>query len=557
MNYNVFKMNNLFIILLIFISIKPATAQNCFVEIYNNTGYTILENSIEGMSCEIRTMIPVSHRDSFMIFVAGLYYMTRYISEGNNLLLNELETLAANESKYYILYAVIFSKESSAPLRIKISTNLPHVAPFDCLNSSNHALMGNQIEVNTGLHNNPDEYLNHALENTISLFNEIYNENCCIVASDNIPVILRELGFLAYPIQVQSISTFQSGELKKRQAGVTLNDKANLNITLDEETFDIGSTYFSEEWEPEESFDIFITKNSNICETNDFKDIEDDYNDIGLEHKIWFHIYEQQNPYESDSLYINWGSSEIDFFGLNYLRYYREGLPLELEQPGENKIVEVDVDGYYKRLQNSYINKAGIRVAGYNEIYVFNDQPHDKRMSYIGELKNFILYEDESTPSDIPCMPAPLCIFYDILKIDSVYTSKEISWLPWGARHLYASIYSPQDEVNFEGNKLDFTASTLHLQYRILGCDGFSDALKKEEISHFYIRPDVDLMMAFNMFDFGNYFWGGAMRILGFSERSALYWANWNERKSDRGGDSPADQRAIKWGYKTSKGIFD
>jgi len=72
-----------------------------------------------------------------------------------------------------------------------------------------------------------------------------------------------------------------------------------------------------------------------------------------------------------------------------------------------------------------------------------------------------------------------------------------------------------------------------------------------------FVQRLTQLNLAFNMFDFGNYLLGGAMRILGFSERSTLYWVNWNERKSDRGGDSLADQRAIKWGYKTSKGIFD
>ncbi len=49
---------------------------------------------------------------------------------------------------------------------------------------------------------------------------------------------------------------------------------------------------------------------------------------------------------------------------------------------------------------------------------------------------------------------------------------------------------------------------------------------------------------------------GGATKILGFREQDALYWANWNERNTDSGGDSPADQRAIKWGHRTAGTIL-
>ncbi len=550
------KIGKTLIITMIFISVYSTTAQNCYVKLFNNSGFTISENIIEGRSCEIINMIPISHRDSFMIYVAGLYSMTRYISEGNSSSLNELEALASSESKYYILYVIVFNQEATIPMSIKVFTNLPNVAPFDCMNISNLALMDSQIEVNIGLPNSINEYLSTALENTISLFGELFNENCCIVVSDDIPAILRGRGFFAYPVKVQSISTFQSNESGIRQTGVTLNDKANLNIIIDEETFDIGSSYSSEVWVPEESFNIYITKNENICDTDEFGNIEDlFFNDV-VNHKIWFHIYENQSPSESDSLYIKWDSSESDYFGLNYLRYYREGLPIELEQPGDNKIAEVDVDGFFKSLYNSNINKAGIRVAGYNEIYVFNDQPHDKKMAYQG-VNNMIDYIGfYGTPFDENCMPTPFCFFYDLVWIDSVYTSKQITWQPWGIRHLYAAKYSPQDSIKIEGNKMDFTASTLHYPYRMLGCTDLSRDLKNEQISHYYIRPDINLPLAFNMYDFGNYLWGGASRLLGFSERSALYWANWNERKSDRGGDSPSDQKAIKWGYRTSGTIL-
>ncbi len=115
---------------------------------------------------------------------------------------------------------------------------------------------------------------------------------------------------------------------------------------------------------------------------------------------------------------------------------------------------------------------------------------------------------------DENCIPLAMGHFIGEVWLDSVYTSKEIKWLPWGARHLYAARYSAQDNTIIEGNKMDFTASTLHILYRtVLGCGFLSNQLEREFFSIFYIRPNINLHIAFNMYDFGNYLWGGYENI--------------------------------------------
>ena len=51
----------------------------------------------------------------------------------------------------------------------------------------------------------------------------------------------------------------------------------------------------------------------------------------------------------------------------------------------------------------------------------------------------------------------------------------------------------------------------------------------------------------YNLYDAGNYMWGAAMRASGFSYGEVKFGSNMNE--IFRGGDSPADQRAIKAGF--------
>lgn len=58
-----------------------------------------------------------------------------------------------------------------------------------------------------------------------------------------------------------------------------------------------------------------------------------------------------------------------------------------------------------------------------------------------------------------------------------------------------------------------------------------------------------DENIAFNLYVFGNYMWGGAMNILGFSKFWTKQYVCWHECVEHRHWDSEADQRAIDYGF--------
>lgn len=67
--------------------------------------------------------------------------------------------------------------------------------------------------------------------------------------------------------------------------------------------------------------------------------------------------------------------------------------------------------------------------------------------------------------------------------------------------------------------------------------------MELEDISPFYRFGSMSV--AFNMHDFGNFIWGGAMKRLGFSREDTIYWANFNEFFTD----TAADKRVIESEY--------
>ncbi len=97
---------------------------------------------------------------------------------------------------------------------------------------------------------------------------------------------------------------------------------------------------------------------------------------------------------------------------------------------------------------------------------------------------------------------------------------------------------------------MDFTFSTLipSLQLNNSTCPNYEALLSGgNQITVYFINSDSNKKVAFNLYDFGNYLWGGAMNILGFSSLEARLWAHWNER--NLGGDAPGDQLAIQCGH--------
>ena len=109
---------------------------------------------------------------------------------------------------------------------------------------------------------------------------------------------------------------------------------------------------------------------------------------------------------------------------------------------------------------------------------------------------------------------------------------------------------------SIENGKMDYTTYYLAQTYlrgtsSIMACPHQYDAMVSiEKLSTFYRFESMNI--AFNLFDFGNFIWGGAMRKLGFTKETALKWAN-AHNMATRGftQDAPADQRAISAGYDT------
>jgi hypothetical protein len=156
-------------------------------------------------------------------------------------------------------------------------------------------------------------------------------------------------------------------------------------------------------------------------------------------------------------------------------------------------------------------------------------------------------YKGSSPTCRLFCKDLPFFFNYNLATIKSFYADGGIEY-----RNNFERFAKAKESL--ENGKMDYTTYYLAQTYlrgtgSIMACPHQYDAMVSiEKLSTFYRFESMDI--AFNLFDFGNFIWGGAMRKLGFTKETALKWAN-AHNMATRGftQDAPADQRAISAGY--------
>jgi len=119
----------------------------------------------------------------------------------------------------------------------------------------------------------------------------------------------------------------------------------------------------------------------------------------------------------------------------------------------------------------------------------------------------------------------------------------------WGAKHIYA--YYQSGGGRMDGIQYlfpDFQQGKLpdRLRNSVDNGDYLGDIM-------FFIHDDNKNKKSYNLHDFGNYNWGGAMYELGFDKDDDLSYILEKAQGNENGNDTSADQQAITDGHENAK----
>ncbi len=371
---------------------------------------------------------------------------------------------------------------------------------------------------------------------------------CCTLQQDqDLYDYFTTNGFCQIPITiVEDVvpTAFQGGGTNSNvQASSVVTgvyDYANLFIIIDGELVDLEQNYV-EVIQSVTGGEAYITTDLNFCqEGQELSFFESELADEGT---IWFHIYNGQH---GQVLFFNWTdlAGEENTFGLEYLC----DAPFPADYTESNVVCSpsgtfnINSSGEYLSVDPL----SSLKISSLTDNYLFNHPDHDSGLACA-----WVDFKLNSPPNILQC-DFPFVRFHTDGIITDIYNNTTgLEWKVWGARHRYTYKNS---NAGSGGSGfyalLDFTFRVLITEYDpcadFINYNGESNLLQQEEISHFYVN---DENIAFNVYDFGNYLWGGAMRILGFSKEDAQWWANWNEEHHHNHPDSPFDQLAIGYGH--------
>jgi|GEM_PF-1259040 len=501
-------------------------------------------------------------------------------------------------SPYYLLFGKQTDK-SGVYTRFWVDLVLPDSAVFSCLTDFDRINLSFYCENNLILLSNknsasPQFYYKSEIELIDSLqsgFKKLidccYSKRSLIVedcfpttcySKDEIKNILEKKGFRKLAIEVLGplSAFFQISESKSNNI-FSIVDSAMLQIKLNGEMVNLREDFQTISTFSDFNFKCFITKNENICPGSYFSQVNNDFSNQGIySTKIWFHIFEDE---DEDFLYIKWVNYEapqVDPWGFGFLFHFQDNLFVEPKLPEEtddNRIVNLNSNGFILSIsppkdygiQNGFLpvkiitanneqifTNDGLFDDGliwnyFNEIYVkpISSITDPREIETISENGWYI--NCHNTPPincRLYCDNYPFFFNYSSGVINNLYSDAGIVFMSdLIKRTAFVGIHS-----KFCG-KMDYWCHYFSGAYKLpnsadpLPCPHQYYLMKKEILSPFFRFGNMKI--AYNMKDFGNFVWGGAMKRLGFTKEQALAAAQANEDYTD----SKADQRAIGSGF--------
>lgn len=529
----------------------------CFSQAYENLNESSgidtsgTQLNLKLIAANLKSAFPSAFQSEFKVYSVGFYLHNEDFKGGTTNIFQNYQEYVQNESPYYLFIGRQYN-EKQVIKKYWIDLRLPVSDPFDCIGESVRVLISNLIEVEIIKSSTHEYVINErvAMEKMREIVLSILNNDCLIISNNLIPDILRSDGFRAIPIFIPPPG-IESNDKNDRNAMSLVEDYANIEFIIEGETIDLYSDFT--EIMNEISGKCFVTKNSSITNSNIIADIKDEFNSEG--DNIWFHIYKAETQNEQDSLFIKWKTTSIgddNLFGLGYLFDLKSENYFYNSKGEDNSWYIVDMDGDINK--SVYSPEMKITIKNFNTNTIIrslkvNDPVVDK--GYANEWVKFRQFPPEpSCPScTVDCEGEPFLYSITNSMIDGYYASiPGLTFKPFFVRHFFAYKNSSGEQ------DMDFTYDTL-LDPFFLSCG--EEALRlgvpqdggPSQISHFYLHYEASNDIVYNVFDFGNYLWGGAMEILGFSVSEARYFANYNSKNTGFGEDTPADQRAITNGY--------
>jgi hypothetical protein len=582
-----------------FIPVILSGQGNCYISLQDASGVTptaVQLSELEQAACRLIDSLPAAYQDSFKVFSGGFYLHQEHAGGGFPEAFQRLIDAAAAQSTYYLLFGKQTDK-GGVYTKFWVSINLPKAGDFACLTEAKlqelRFYLENVVATNYQSHNNLYHFYHESEIAAISFLSEAVKRLavCCQIGTSNcslsrclskveIKEMLQRKGFRKIPIEILvPAATKPSNAAHRSNILGILVDSAGLQIKVKGEEVDLGDDFLAISNRSGQNFKCFLTKDENICPGNYFARAESDFmtpsQAIGA---IWFHIFDD----EIDYLYIKWieyGKQKSDIFGLEHI-FYQEGyFPYNGNQQNptqEDRIINIDNNGLivnvvpHKDLSSpatiGTVNRIPKIKTHTNEVVSLNDAKVDDELIWnyytelvlspdadVTDIQEKIIFERVGFSPDCHKGPNPTCrlycnnypFFYNYsqVTINQFYADGGIVGMGWWASRYFAKSESPNC------GKMDYWCRYLSGAYKFassanpLPCPHQYFLMELETISPYYRFSSMKT--AYNLKDFGNFIWGGAMKKLGFSKEDALFWADWNEAFTD----SEADKRAISAGY--------
>lgn len=308
----------LFVLLLIPLGLSSITAQSCFTELANFSGFDTspYQDSLNAWACQVKEVLPAEFQDDFQVFDFGFYTHTESYEGEFPEMFDKAIAAAEEESPYYLL---IGKQSDSKGIYTKfwVDVNLPKVNSLPCLTSEKEdiakQLVKLKIEETYSSHDNSPYHYDKVEQAAMEEFRRYINKliNCCdyseaeklivsgcelgcFYTEDKMSGYLKSKGFIEYEgasftVDEQMIDGQISYNLSMTTTdgfAFALTDETNDFLALPGINGEFRTHYFDEE--TCDDFESFLNP------------IESMYGDGGT-------VYLDGTDYEEDLVILNFG----------------------------------------------------------------------------------------------------------------------------------------------------------------------------------------------------------------------------------------------------------
>ena len=298
-------MRLLFFLLLIFASMR-SSAQTCFTNIANLTGFdlTFGQPRLESHACSLKSKVTgIFNLQSgqFKVMSTHLYLHISSLNETSKAeQINLAKSQCDQASPFYL--AIITQGDSYGLFQnFKVILKLPTQAQIPCLNQTKIAQLEDKIRqyiernYDGTMYTLPDA-LAKGMDYLSRLLSDLNRNNCCVMTDYEILSMFKKNGFHGVPINRESPTM---GRPQAKFNNANLHDFANLAFTLDGRSIGFGGMDLQGI-----SAEVIVTKNQNLCENDGMAYQEAQNIFTSASTAFWYHIWISPDSINSDLLLL-------------------------------------------------------------------------------------------------------------------------------------------------------------------------------------------------------------------------------------------------------------